>query len=828
MTSPDLITPTALLVPPPTESMVTEAIRVCGTVQGVGFRPTVYRLAKTFALGGDVCNDGEGVLIRVTGSPVAIHQFVQQLQAECPPLARIESIARQRLTTDLPDFDTTDFTIRHSVNTHVRTAIAPDAATCPQCWADILDPASRWYHYPFTNCTHCGPRLSIVRSIPYDRAHTSMANFPMCADCRAEYEAVLNRRFHAQPIACPLCGPQVWLERSHNPAPIPPEAADPDTVLARVATLLNEGNIVAIKGIGGIHLACDATNEAAVQTLRQRKHRYHKPFALMARDVQVIEQYCHISAAERELLASSAAPIVLLEVKEKRGDGTAAIAPAVAPDIRTIGFMLPYTPLHHLLLQQCDRPIVLTSGNRSDEPQCIDNETARQSLADIADYLLLHNRDIVNRVDDSVVQVLPASGQRQILRRARGYAPAPIRLPAGFEQAPPLLAMGSELKNTFGLLRDGQAILSQHLGDLENTAAFAAYQQTLNLYLHLFEHQPQAIAVDYHPEYLSTKLGQELAHTNTLPLHAIQHHHAHVAACMVENDLPLTTPPILGIALDGLGYGEDGNLWGGEFLRCDYRHYQRLASLRPVAMVGGAQAIYQPWRNTVAHLLSAFGQAGSGDRPNPWWDILQQEYGSLELVEFLRRQPLPLLQQLITKGINSPPASSTGRLFDAVAAALGIWREHCSYEGQAAIALETQATQFLITPDAVQSAKSFAYPFAIASSHDLPLLDPTPLWRALLHDLQQNIPIPAMAARFHYGLAGAIVSMVSHLHDQQPFTQVALTGGVLQNQLLQKLLSQQLTSLGFTVLTHSRVPANDGGLALGQLAIAAARTLSPT
>lgn len=630
---------------PETTLETAEEIRVCGIVQGVGFRPTVYRLAKDCGLKGDVCNDGQGVLIRVAGRLSAIDTFIQRLQQEQPPLAKIDTITRRSFSPDVPF---TDFCITHSISNTVRTDIAPDAATCPACKADIFDPVSRWYRYPFTNCTHCGPRLSIVRSIPYDRQNTSMAAFSMCPTCRQEYEDVTDRRFHAQPVACYTCGPKAWLARSDGRAIVADMFSMLDDVDA-VCTLLQRGQIVAIKGLGGIHLACDATNEAAVQTLRQRKHRYDKPFALMARDLAVIEQYCDITFQERELLESAVAPIVLLKKRlvtdevDKVTDGTnqqlenstvqasvscsvKSVAAAIAPGTNTLGFMLPYTPLHHLILQRMDRPIVLTSGNLSDEPQCIDNEIAREKLRSIADYLLLHDRDIVNRVDDSVVRVV---GDRlQVLRRARGYAPAPIRLPVGFEAAPSILAMGGELKNTFCLVRDGQAILSQHLGDLENAATFEAYQETLNLYLNLFEHQPTAIAIDLHPEYLSTKLGQELAISNSLNVHTIQHHHAHIAACLAENQLPLNTPPVLGIALDGLGYGENGELWGGEFLFADYRNFQRLAYFKPVAMLGGEQAIYQPWRNTYAHLMVAFD-----------WEELQRDYGDLELLIFLQNNP---------------------------------------------------------------------------------------------------------------------------------------------------------------------------------------------
>ncbi len=789
------------------EAEAAETIRITGTVQGVGFRPLVYRLAQQGSLRGEVWNDGAGVLIRVTGAKAALEQFVQQIQAECPPLAQITAITRSPLAEPVL-FE--DFQIRASVTTAVSTAIAADAATCPACLADTLDPFSRWYRYPFTNCTHCGPRLSIIQTMPYDRQHTSMAAFPLCQDCAQVYHDVGDRRFHAQPVACHKCGPQARLVRADGKAIVADMFSMMDDVDA-ACTLIQRGEIVAIKGIGGIHLACDATHEAAVQKLRQRKRRYDKPFALMARDLEIIAQYCEISPAERELLQSPAAPIVLLKSRNAADLGSVTpLAPSLAPGLSRLGFMLPYTPLHHLMLRRMKRPIVLTSGNFSDEPQCISNLEAQEKLGQIADFLLLHNREIVNRVDDSVARVV--QGQPQILRRARGYAPAPLPLPAGFEAAPDLLAMGSELKSTFCLLSQGRAILSQHLGDLENGATLAAYQDSLRLYRDLFQHRPQIIALDQHPEYLATKLGRELAEAQALPLEAVQHHHAHVAACLAENAVPLASPPVLGIALDGLGWGEDGTIWGGEFLLADYNQFQRLARLEPTAMLGGSQAIYQPWRNTYAQ-LARFD-----------WNDLQAEYGDLEILQFLERQPRALLDQMQQKGINSPRASSAGRLFDAVAAALGLSREQVSYEGQAAIQLEA-----LIQPEDLVVAQTSDYPFQIQTvawgEQPLLQLETSPLWLALLKDLRQSCPPGLISARFHLGLAQAIGQLVQQLHQTHPFTQVALTGGVFQNQILAEAVQDQLTAQQLTVLTHHQVPPNDGGLSLGQAAIAAARSL---
>ncbi|WP_138497006.1 carbamoyltransferase HypF [Nostoc sp. PA-18-2419] len=788
--------------------MVIEEIRVRGTVQGVGFRPTVYRLAKAYDLGGDVCNDGQGVLIHVSGSEEAISEFVAKLQIECPPLAKINELIR---TPYIGKLNVDNFVISSSVNSAIKTEIAPDAATCPQCQKEIFDPFSRFYRYPFTNCTHCGPRLSIIRAIPYDRCNTSMSAFTMCSECAKEYHDVENRRFHAQPVACHACGASAWLERADGKTVTASMFSMLDDVDA-VCTLLQKGEIVAIKGLGGFHLACDATQETVVQKLRQRKRRYHKPFALMARDIEVIEQYCIVNAKEKELLTSSAAPIVLLQRKELRIETENRyslnfnIAASVAPGQNHLGFMLPYTPLHHLILRRMNRPIVLTSGNIADEPQCIDNNQVREKLGTIADYFILHNREIINRVDDSVVRVV--SEKVQTIRRARGYAPTAISLPPGFDNVPPILAMGSELKNTFCLLGEKKAILSQHLGDLKNYMAFHNYKETLNLYLNLFKHESEIIVIDKHPEYLSSKLGKEIADRNKIKINPIQHHHAHIAACMAENNIPVNSLPVLGIALDGLGYGEDGTLWGGEFILADYRKFRRLATFKSVAMIGGEQAIYQPWRNTYAQLIAA-----------KLWDDCQQQYTDLEIVKFLKNKPLKLLNQLVEKGINSPPASSVGRLFDAVAAAIGIYRDECSYEGQAAIAMEALIDINILNND----KETLIYPFKFSFSDSIYCIDPRPMWQALLHDLQQQIPQAFIAAKFHKGLANAIVEMAKRLCQENLIYQVALTGGVFQNCILLEQVTKPLQTLGIEVLTHSLVPANDGGLSLGQAVITAAQ-----
>ncbi|NTW20230.1 MAG: carbamoyltransferase HypF [Nostocales cyanobacterium W4_Combined_metabat2_030] len=776
-----------------------EEIRVCGIVQGVGFRPTVYRLAKVFGLKGEVYNDGEGVLIRVSGSEEEITDFVNKLYQECPPLARINEVIRSPY---LGEFDFNDFVISRSVNSVVKTEISPDAAICPQCQREIFDPFSRYFRYPFTNCTHCGPRLTIIRAIPYDRNNTSMANFSMCKECEKEYQDVENRRFHAQPVACFVCGPRAWLERADG-KPVISDMFSMLDDLDAVCTLLQKGEIIAIKGLGGFNLACDATLQNAVQKLRNRKYRYHKPLALMARDINIISEYCYINDLEKQLLTSSAAPIVLLKIKDN-----SKLASDLAPGQNTLGFMLPYTPLHHLILRRMKVPIVLTSANISNEPQCINNEDAKDKLSKIADYFLLHNRDIVNRVDDSVVRVI--DNKIQTLRRARGYAPAPIILPPGFEKIPPILAMGSELKNTFCLLREGEAILSQHLGDLENASAFNAYQETLNLYLNLFQHKPEIIAIDKHPEYLSSKLGKELATVNNIKLAEIQHHHAHIAACMAENQISLDTKPILGIAFDGLGYGEDGTLWGGEFLLADYQSFQRLATFKPMPMIGGKQAIYQPWRNTYSELIKSFS-----------WEEIQEKYRDLAIIKFLENKNPKLLNQIIEKGINSPLTSSVGRLFDAVAAAIGICPEQCSYEGQAAIEMEAIADTNILNND----KETLNYSFKLEKSANIYYIDTSSTWREILDDIKQHISSSEIAAKFHQSLAITTVKIVKQLKQENQFNQVILTGGVFQNQILLQQVKMRLEKLEINVLTHSIVPTNDGGLSLGQSVIAAAKYL---
>ncbi len=769
------------------------SIRVRGLVQGVGFRPTVWRIAKRLGLTGNVLNDNEGVLIHAFGYPAAIDKLEFALVSEAPPLARIESIE----TAPLPGRPPVDFRILHSRGGAVTTGVVPDAATCAQCRADIRDPSNRRYRYPFTNCTLCGPRLSILKAIPYDRASTSMAAFPLCADCVAEYRDPSNRRFHAQPNACPVCGPRAWLEDAEGRAK--PGAPYRDAVEA-AAALIASGAIVAIKGLGGFHLACDARNGEAVARLRNRKHRIEKPFALMARDAGVIERYATLSDTERALLAEPAAPIVLLN----RDENGASFASGVAPAQSTLGFMLPYTPLHHILFEDIDYPLVMTSGNRSDEPQCIANEEARAKLAGIADAFLMHDRDIVNRLDDSVARVMAENPR--LLRRARGCAPSPLTLPEGFGGAPRILAMGAELKSTFCLLGDGRATVSQHIGDLEDAATHADYRANQKLYQEIFRFEPDFIAVDAHPEYHSTQWGRVISQEQGLAIETVHHHHAHVAAVLAEHEVPLATGPVIGIALDGLGFGERGELWGGEFLLGDYRACRRVASFTPVPLIGGEKAMREPWRSALAHLHAFLG-----------WDHVASQYGTIETILRLQQKPVATAIQIMERGVNAPPSSSAGRLFDAVAALLGICFDTVSYEGQAAIELEA-----LAAPAMHNATKGYRGTLVEGASARL---DWTPLWNGFLRDLATGTDAPLMAARFHLGLAESLAETAASLARSHACKAIVLSGGVFQNKLLFEGVNERLTTHGVEVLTPSIFPAGDGGISLGQAVIAAARRL---
>ncbi len=771
------------------------SIRVRGLVQGVGFRPTVWRLANRLGIAGEVLNDGEGVLIHAWGPVPALLEFELALSAEAPPLSRVDSVESTPLKAA---FSGAGFHIVQSQRGTVRTGIVADAATCPACLSDIRNPSNRRHRYPFTNCTHCGPRLSIVHAIPYDRATTSMAKFPMCPACLAEYGDPADRRFHAQPNACPKCGPKAWLESAAGT--MPDTSAYRDAIEA-AAALIATGEIVAIKGIGGFHLACDACNADAVARLRLRKARFGKPFALMAHDLEIIADYAELSEMEGALLSGVAAPVVILKAKPCPA---APLAPGIAPGQSTLGFMLPYTPLHHLLMENRTRPIVLTSGNRSDEPQCIDNGEARERLSGIADFFLMHDRDIVNRLDDSVARVI--AGRPRAIRRARGYAPTPLPLPPGFEGAPAVLAMGAELKSTFCLLKGGQAIVSQHMGDLEEAATHADYRRNLGLYRNLFRFEPQMAAVDAHSDYISTKWGLALAEDSGLPAISVQHHHAHIAAALGECRVPLSAPRVIGIALDGLGLSEDAELWGGEFLLADYRTYRRLAHFVPAPLIGGSKAMREPWRNTLAHVHTFLG-----------WEAVRASYPNLEAVRRLAEKPLETCLRMMERGINSPPSSSAGRLFDAVAAALGLCFDAASYEGQAAIELEALAE------GALQEAGE-GYSSALLPG-DPARLGWAPLWTGILQDLAAGTDRAVIAARFHCGLIETVAATAHALAQAHGCQTAVLTGGVFQNKILLEGVSRRLAGFGLNVIAPAAFPANDGGVSLGQALIAAARSL---
>ncbi|WP_415880848.1 carbamoyltransferase HypF [Methylomonas sp. TEB] len=797
-----------------------KAIRARGVVQGVGFRPAIWHLAREFGLAGSVWNDAEGVMIHVYGNAADLERFAAAIPQQLPPLARLDALEINDLAGEAAD---SEFRIVASQSGRVETAIAADAATCPDCLADIADPCNRRYRYPFTNCTHCGPRLSIVHSVPYDRCHTSMAAFAMCPECQNEYDDPADRRFHAQANCCPVCGPQLWLEAAIGPSfgvGMQPELARGsgrrsvedgvstrrvgtmnagvmNDVIHQTADLIRQGHIVAIKGLGGFHLACDASNANAVDELRRRKRRYAKPFALMARDAAMVSRYALINSLELSALEDRAAPIVLLPAQGEY------LASGVAPGDDKLGFMLPYTPLHSLLMQELEAPIVLTSGNISDEPQCTDNAEAREKLAGIADYWLLHDRDIVNRLDDSVVRLM--DGNMRMLRRGRGYSPEVLVLAPGFAESGNILALGAELKNSVCLLKNGQALVSQHIGDLENAAVQQNYRQTIDLYKKLNDLRPVKIAVDKHAGYLSTQYGQALAATESIELVRVQHHHAHLAACLAEHGVDLDAPPVLAAIFDGLGMGEDGELWGGEFLLGDYRGYTRLGYFQPIALLGGAQAMREPWRNTYAQLRHYFD-----------WPILQRDYADLDIMRLLAGKPLATLDTMLTKNLNSPLSSSCGRWFDAFAAALGLHPEQVHFEGQAAIAMEVLATPVF--------AQEQPYPdaWSMERNCDMTVLSGQGLWRAVLADLQSGIDKARIAARIHHSLAAATVELLMQLSGETGADSVVLSGGVFQNRLLLEAVSEQLRRHGKTVLSPRRYPMNDGGLALGQAVVAAA------
>ncbi len=754
-------------------------ISVRGVVQGVGFRPFVYQLANRLKLTGWVRNTSEDVRIEVQGAPDAVQQFLRALRDEAPARATIEDVTATRLVAPSRS---TGFEIRDSLAEKGKyQLVSPDIATCDACLGEILSPDDRRYHYPFTNCTNCGPRFTIIEDIPYDRSRTTMRSFTMCPDCQREYDDPLNRRFHAQPNACPTCGPRLELLNATG------KTAAVDDVIAEAARLLREGRIVAVKGLGGFLLACEATSETAVNRLRERKKRPAKPFAIMLTSLEEVHRHCEMNDAEAKLLMSPAAPIVLLPWREE-----STVVKAVAPGLKHLGVMLPYTPLHHLLMREVGRPLVMTSGNLSEEPIAKDNDEAVVRLAGIADYFLVHNRDIYARYDDSVAIV--ERGVPQLVRRARGYAPYPVRLPF---KSRPVLACGAEEKSTFCLTRDDHAFVSQHIGDLENLETLEHFSETIALYKRLFRVEPELVAHDMHPDYLSTQFAREMIGETSARLVPVQHHHAHIASGMADNGLD---SPVIGVAFDGTGYGTDGRIWGGEFLVADYRAFRRAGQLEYLPLAGGAQAIKKPYRTAVGYLLTLLGDTAlNADLP-----VLRQA-GEAE-IEIIRQQ--------IARGLNSPLTSSYGRLFDAVAALIGV-RGEISYDAQAAVELEAVAGD---APD-----ESGAYPFSIEETGGLSVIKLADLLAALLVDLRGRMPPAVMAARFHNTVARMIAETCRKLAAETGLERVVLSGGVFQNRLLLRKTEPLLEAAGLIVYTHRQVPTNDGGISLGQAVIAGCR-----
>jgi hydrogenase maturation protein HypF len=796
-------------------------VRVEGIVQGVGFRPFVYSLATGLGLGGLVGNDVDGVFAEVEGPAAAVATFLALLEQQAPPLARVERI----ISRNIPPEGASAFIIAPSEPGGPRRAlVSADSAPCAGCLAEFDDPADRRFRYPFINCMNCGPRFTIIRAVPYDRPLTTMARFDMCSLCAAEYHDPADRRFHAQPVCCPACGPRLRLldaagaDLSGPQCSGPPESGQPDAgeqdsgeqdsgehgagaALAGAGALLRAGKILAVKGLGGYHLAVDAGSETAAAALRARKHREDKPFAVMVADVAAARALCEVDDAAGALLTSARRPIVLLPqnaasgaspgpagVGQAGGGRPERVAPSVAPGNRQLGIMLPYTPLHHLLLREAARPIVLTSGNVSDEPIVYDDAEALQRLSGIADAFLSHDREIYIRTDDSVVRAF--RGREMVVRRSRGYVPEPLDVPAGFTR--PVLACGAELKNTFCLGKENRAFVSHHIGDLENAETLRSFVAGIEHFRRLFDIDPQVVAHDLHPEYLSTKYALELA---GVELVGVQHHHAHIASCLADNG---QLGPVIGVAFDGTGYGTDGTIWGGEFLVADLAEFERAGHLTGVPLPGGAAAIRQPWRMAAVYLDAAY----CGAIPSALAVAQRNERAWANVLIMARR------------GINAPVTSSAGRLFDAVAALLGV-RDVIRYEGQAAIELEQLA----------DPAEQGSYQAAVTADgpHGLLRVAGADLVRAAAEDLAAGTAPATIAARFHNGVTMLIAAACTAVRDRSGLGTVALSGGVFQNMLLSRAVVCELEHRGFTVLVHSRVPCNDGGISLGQAVIAAAR-----
>lgn len=730
-------------------------IRIRGVVQGVGFRPFVHNLARRLELAGYVLNSSAGVVAEIEGIEADLDRFVRRVRSDAPPLAKIEEL----VVAEIAPAGECDFFIRESQALEGEfVLVSPDVATCADCYRDFTDPSNRRFGYPFTNCTNCGPRYTIIRDIPYDRPNTTMAGFRMCAACQAEYDDPADRRFHAQPNACPQCGPQL------------------SAPLAEAQRRLSEGQILAIRGLGGFHLACDPRDDAAVRRLRERKRRSDKPFALMARDLEAVERFCDVSEQDRHALLSPRRPIVILPRRAEDG-----ISAAVAPGNYTLGVMLPYSPLHHLLFTGAPYDVlVMTSGNLSEEPIVTSNEEALERLRPLVDWFLLHNRDIYMRADDSVVRTF--EDKERTLRRSRGYVPQAIDLEMEVAE---ILACGGELKNTFCLSKGRYALLSQHIGDMQNYETLVFFQETLANLKKLFRVEPRAVAHDLHPLYLSTQYALGVP---DLPKIGVQHHHAHVASCMAENGL---RGPVIGVALDGTGYGTDGQIWGGEFLIADYASFIRRAHFRYVPLPGGDAAVRQPWRPALSYLADTFGPAAEFPELATWRDVPESQR--------------KLVRSMIARRVNTIDTSSCGRLFDAVASLIGL-RQQINFEGQAAIELE------MIAADDVEES----YPFTVGPD----TVDFRPAIEHIVAEFRAGTPAPAIAARFHNAVAEAVVDVCRRLRAEENLNRVCLSGGTFQNMKLLRRTLAGLRRLNFEVFIHSQVPPNDGGIALGQAVIA--------
>ncbi|MFQ5735571.1 MAG: carbamoyltransferase HypF [Thermodesulfobacteriota bacterium] len=768
-------------------------IRITGVVQGVGFRPFVYNLASCLGLTGYCHNDSEGVVIEVHGS--GLEGFVEKLKTCAPPLAWIESLT---VTPAQEDAACAGFAIRESVRLEGKSVlVSPDISLCGDCLCEMLDPRDRRHLYPFINCTNCGPRYTIVKDIPYDRPSTTMAPFRLCEACEKEYHDPGDRRFHAQPNACPECGPQAWLARKGDVAPM--DGRRNFEAVRQAQGLLKAGAIIAIKGIGGFHLACDAENGESVKRLRDAKRRpfaddtstgSNKPFAVMSPSMEEVLRFAKANAEEKGLLEGRARPIVLLEKRP-----STPISSLVSPNNRCFGVMLPYTPLHHLLFRDADfTALVMTSGNIADEPITITNEEAAGRLSEIADYLLLHDRGIYMRADDSIARV--RSGRPRILRRARGYTPEPIALG---EEMDEILACGGELKNTFCITKGRRAIVSTHIGDLKNHAEMEFFRETLANLAKTFRSMPVILAHDMHPDYLSTRFVREYARERDIPdgrVIAVQHHHAHVAACMAEHGME---GPVIGIAFDGTGLGTDGNIWGGEFMTAQMKGFTREAHLAYLPLPGGDRAAREPWRMALSYLFHAFGDEAAHRAPL--------------LFKRLTEKEASVVAHMIRRGINSPLTSSMGRLFDAVSSIAGV-RDRITFEAEAAMELEAVAG-----PDTTGERP---YPFETAGAAPA-LIDVRPVIRAVVRDVARGVGAQTISKRFHATVAEIIVSTAKGIRSKSGLGVAVLSGGVFQNQLLTGLAQARLAEEGFDVYTHERVPANDGGISLGQAAVAWAR-----